>query len=115
MDSKDQFKHTILEYYKKNVSQEFPKELLDRVATKLADEFYKEYSEFRKQYPKSAKRYSTFHVKDLDHPYTYESIVEFLKTEMKSDYQKYAGELLSMNESELRKFEQSREDFYNMF
>ena len=115
MDSQEQFEKTIYEYYKGVVTNEFPEELLNGVVTKLAVEFHEQYSRFKKQYPKSAKRYSKFHVKDLDHPQTYESIIEFLKTKEKSNYKKYAGELLNLNESEVIQFEQSREDFHNMF
>lgn len=115
MDSQEQFKKTTYEHYKRVVTNEFPEELLNGVATKLAVEFYEQYSRLKKQHPKSAKRYSKFHVKDLDHPQTFESIIEFLKTNEKSDYKKYAVELLNLKESELISFEQSREDFYNMF
>ena len=115
MDSPEQFKKTIYEYYKKVVTEEFPEQLLNGVVDKLAREFYQQYSRFKKQYPKSKKRYSTFQLKDLDHPQTFESVIEFLKTNIDSNYKKYAGELLSMNEPEVTEFEKSREDFYNMF
>ncbi|MEQ9286736.1 MAG: hypothetical protein RIG77_07495 [Cyclobacteriaceae bacterium] len=115
MDSLRQFKDSIYEHYEKVVTDEFPEQLLLGVAAKLAGEFHKQYSRFKKQYPKSAKRYSTFQVKDLDHPQTFESIIEFLKINAKTDYKKYAGQLLNMNESNVISFEQSREDFYNMF
>lgn len=115
MDSLNQFKESIYEHYKKVVPDEFPEQLLNGVAAKLATEFHEQYSRFKKQYPKSARRYSTFQVKDLDHPQTFESIIEFLKINAKADYKKYAAELLNMNESEVINFEKSREDFYNMF
>ena len=115
MDSFNQFKESIYEHYNKVVTDEYPEQLLIGVAAKLAAEFHEQDSRFKKQYPKSAKRYSTFQVKDLDHPQTFESIIEYLKINAKVEYKKYAGEFLNMNESEVINFEKSREDFYNMF
>lgn len=115
MDSQEQFKKTIYRHYKKVVTKEFPEEILNGIIAKLTVEFYEQYSRFQKKYPKSAKRYSKFDVKDLDHPKAYESIIEFLLINVKSDYKKYAKELLNLSESEIKKFEKSRENFYNMF
>jgi hypothetical protein len=115
MDSPEQFKKTIYNYYKNVVTDEFPEQIIKGVVTKLTEDFYEQYSRFKREYPKSAKRYSTFHIKDLNHPKTFETIINFLKTNEKSDYKKYAGQLLNLKESEVIKFEQSREDFYNMF
>ena len=70
---------------------------------------------FRAQYPKSIKRYSTFQLKDLDHPQTFEMVINFFKEKLGSDYQKYSRLLLNMTETELKSFEKSRQDFYNMF
>jgi hypothetical protein len=115
MDSPEQFKKKIHNYYKNVVNDEFPENIMEGVVTKLTDEYYEQYSRFKKEHPKSAKRYSTFHVKDLNHPRTYESIIDYLKSNAKSDYKKYAGQLLNLKESEVVKFEQSQKDFYNMF
>jgi hypothetical protein len=115
MDSPEQFKKTIHNYYKNIVNDEFPENIMEGVVKKLTDKYYEQYSNFKKEHPPSAKRYSTFHVKDLNHPQTFELIIEYLKTNAKSDYKKYAGQLLILKESEIIKFEQSRKDFYNMF
>lgn len=115
MDSPEQFYQIIHSHYKNIVADEFPKPLLDGVTKKLALEFHEQYSRFKKQHPKSTKRYSSFQTKDLDHPQTLESIIEFLKTNVNTEYIIYAGELLKMNEAEIIEFEKNRKDFYNMF
>jgi hypothetical protein len=115
MDSREQFKATIYEHYKNVVSNEFPEQLLNEVVTKLTDVFYEQYSRFKKQYPKSSKRYSSFLVKDLDHPQAFECVIKSLKPNVKTDYKKYAGELMKMSETEVTNFEQRQKDFYSMF
>ena len=115
MDSSEQFYQSIYKYYANIVTDEFPEQYLKGVSKKLANEFHEQYSRFKKQFPKSEKRYSSFQIKDLDHPQTFESIIKYLKSDLTSGYKKHAGELLSMNESEITEFEQSRQEFYNMF
>ena len=115
MDSLEQFKRTIYEYYKKVVTEDFPEQLLNGVVAKLGGEFHEQYSIFKEQYPKSSKRYSTFQMKDLDHPQTFETVIEYLKHSAGSKYKKYAGQLLAMSETDVIEFEKNREDFHNMF
>ena len=92
-----------------------PVELLKEVCNSIADYYYAQYERFTIQYPKSIKRYSTFKVKDLEHPTSYEIIIKFFKQKFGSKYTDYTKILLGMNDDELKLFEKNREDFYNMF
>jgi hypothetical protein len=114
-DSKDQFYLVIRDYYKDITGDNIPDLLLGQVCRQLSDHFYDQYARFRKQHPKSVKRYSSFHLKDLDHPFTFELIVKFLKDKLGCDYKEFACLLLKMTEIELVDFERNRQDFYNMF
>ncbi|NEU06838.1 hypothetical protein GZH53_00800 [Flavihumibacter sp. R14] len=115
MDSKDQFHLVIRDYYKDITGDNIPHTLLDQLCQQLSEHFYDQYSRFRDQYPKSVKRYSGFQIKDLDHPFTFELIVKFLKDKLGRDYKEFACLLLNMTEIELADFEKNRRDFYNMF
>ncbi|WP_196894721.1 hypothetical protein [Aureivirga marina] len=110
-----QFLDIIEEEYSNLSQTQISKDLINAVSKRVADYYYNQYQTFKKQYPKSQKRYSTFQIKDLDHPYTYEIIIKVLKEKVGTDYEKYATIFLQMTLNELKKFEKSREEFYDMF
>ncbi len=70
MDSRQQFFDVINDYYSNIVDDKLPPDLLIELCNKITDYYYNQYTRFGKQYPKSIKRYSTFQLKDLDHPDT---------------------------------------------
>src|SRR5689334_20822304 len=111
MDSRDSFKQAILSHYNNLSAGKVPSILLDLLCDKIADYYYEQYSRFRKQYPKSIKRYSTFQLKDIDHPQTKKIVVDFFKNEFKTEYKNYSKLLLSMSDKELADFEQWWYDF----
>lgn len=111
MDSRVSFKETILGYYKNLAVDAVPLTLLDPLCNKIADYYYDQYFRFRKQYPKSIKRYSTFQLKDIDLPQTKKIVVDFFKSELKSEYKNYSKLLLRMTDKELADFEQWWYDF----
>ena len=111
MDSLDNFKQAIFSHYKNISPGEIPLTFLDSVCDKITDYYYDQYTRFRKQYPKSIKRYSTFQLKDIDHPQTKKIIVDYFKSELKTKYRDYSKLLLSMTDTELDNFEQWWYDF----
>lgn len=115
MDSKQDFLNTIKKEYFELTKGQVADELLNIVAEKVADYYYEQYLRFRKQYPKSIKRYSTFQINDLDHPDTFENVINTLKEKAGVDYEKYAILILNMTLAELKEFEKNREEFYKMF
>ena len=115
MDDRSQFFTTIFQYYTNIGKDTVSQELLIGLSNKVADYYFEQYNRFTKQYPKSAKRYASFQLKDLDHPQTFEMIVNFFKEKLKEDYRRNAMQILQMNDEALSQFEQSRADFYNMF
>ena len=115
MESKQEFFNVIYSYYSEVAEGKIPSELLKELCNRLTDYYYEQYMRFRKQYPKSIKRYSTFYIKDLDHLYTFELIIKYFKEETGDNYREYSRVLLKMTEEELIEFEKKREDFYNMF
>jgi hypothetical protein len=111
MDSYDSFQHAILGHYKNMSEDRVPSKLIDSLCDKITDYYYEQYSRFRKQYPKSIKRYSTFQVKDIDHPQTKKMVVDFFKKEIRDNYRDYCKILLDMTDNELDEFEQWWHDF----
>jgi hypothetical protein len=106
MDSRDKFKQAILGHYKSISVDKLPLTLLDDLCDKITDFYYDQYTRFREQYPKSIKRYSTFQLKDIDHPQTKKIVVDFLKNEIKTKYRDYSKLLLAMTDKELDELEQ---------
>ncbi|NAS29736.1 hypothetical protein GTQ40_02020 [Flavobacteriaceae bacterium R38] len=115
MDSKEQFLEIIRKKYLDLTQEQVPFDLVDEVSNNITDYYYDQYQRFIKQYPKSVKRYSSFQIKDLDHPITHETIIKILKEKVDTDYEKYAILFLNMTLEELKKFERNREEFYKMF
>lgn len=111
MDSRDNFKQTIFGHYKDIATDQIPLTLLDSVCDKVTDFYYEQYTRFRRQYPKSIKRYSTFQLKDIDHPQTKKLVVDFFKGELKTKYREYSKLLLGMTDKQLDDFEQWWYDF----
>jgi len=106
MDSQEKFKAVILDHYKNIAGDQIPMTLLDKLCDNVTEYYYEQYSRFRRQYPKSIKRYSTFQLKDIDHPQTKKIVVDFFKNELKTKYRDYSKLLLNMTDTELDNFEQ---------
>ncbi len=111
MDSRDNFKQAIFSHYENISAGQIPLTILNSVCDKITDHYYEQYTRFSKQYPKSIKRYSTFQLKDIDHPQTKKILVDFFKNELKTKYRDYSKLLLNMTDTELDKFEQWWYDF----
>ena len=115
MDSIKEFHETIFRHYLPIVKDKMTIELLKEVCSSIADYYFEQYSRFTIQYPKSRKRYSTFKVIDLEHPWTYEIIIKFFKEKFGDKYSDHAKALLQITDTELKNFEKSREEFHKMF
>ncbi len=115
MDTKADFFKTIWTHYNEISQAIVPTELLDKLSDQITDHFYEQYTRFGNQYPKSKKRYSTFLIKDLEHPTTYEIVINFFKEAFGSNYSVYSKVILKMSDLELITFEKNREEFYKMF
>jgi hypothetical protein len=111
IDSRDNFKQIIFSHYKNISTDQIPLTLLNSLCDKITDYYYDQYTRFREQYPKSIKRYSTFQLKDIDHPQTKKIIVDFFKNELGTKYRDYSKLLLGMTDKELENFEQWWYDF----
>lgn len=115
MDSKQKFLEIIRKEYFALTLGKVEEDLIDAVSTGVTDYYYEQYQRFRKQYPKSIKRYSSFDLKDLDHPHTHELIINIVKDKLGAEYEKSATCFLDMTLDELKGFEKNREEFYKMF
>ncbi len=111
MDTRVNFKQVIFNHYKNISADVIPVALLNSLSDKITDYYYDQYTRFRKQYPKSIKRYSSFQLKDIDHPQTNKIVVDFFKSELKTKYRDYSKLLLNMTDTELDNFEQWWYDF----
>ena len=113
MDSKLSFFDTINRYYTALSFEKIPPNLLTELSNIITDYYYEQYLRFGKQYPKSIKRYSTFQLKDLEHPETFELIINFFKAKVGVKYPEYATILLQMDLDKLKYFEQQRQLYHN--
>lgn len=111
MDSQENFKQAILQYYQNLAGDQVPFILVDKLSDKVTQYYYEQYLRFSKQYPKSIKRYSTFQLKDLDHPSTKKIVIEYFKNALNTEYKKYSGLLLKMTKEEIDAIEQWWIDF----
>jgi hypothetical protein len=114
MDTKQQFLDLIQHEYFEIAGNKMPNDLLKVICETVTDYFYDQYQRFSNQYPKSIKRYSSFQIKDLDHPWVFELIIETLKKEVGSEYENYAMLMLKMSQNELKDFERRMTDYHNM-
>ena len=115
MNSKEEFFNTILKHYTEISQNAVPEELLKGVSNRITDYYYEQYERFGRQYPKSIKKYSSFQIKDLDHPYTFEIIIKYFKEKLGTNSGELINVLLKMNDSQLNNFIKNREEFRKMF
>ena len=115
MDTKQTFFNTIHEYYIDMSDNKVPSELVKELSEVVTDYYYEQYNRFARQYPKSAKRYSSFDLKELDHPTTFEMVIKYFKNKLGDNYRAPSRQILKMNDEQLVRFEKNREDFHNMW
>ncbi|CAM1362581.1 conserved hypothetical protein [Tenacibaculum litopenaei] len=115
MDSKEVFYKVILDYYVGKTKANNVQNYLNELAEYLSLYFFKQYKEYRRLYPKSKKRYSTFNTKDLENPLTHDLIINFFKERFNENYRNYSSKILGINNDEFLKYEKNRNDFYDMW
>jgi hypothetical protein len=113
MDSKESFFETIFNYYSRMSNGKIPNDILIDISKLICNYFFEQYSTFRIQYPKSVKRYSSFLIKDLNHPQPFEIIINYLKNKFGINYNFYSTILLDLTQSELKDFEKNRKEYHN--
>ncbi|WP_459209927.1 hypothetical protein [Aquimarina rhabdastrellae] len=115
MDSQHQFFKIIYTTYTSIAGSKIPDTIIRTVAAQVAHYYHNQYYRFRKSHPKSKARYSSFDINDLKHPITYEIIITLLKKHTGKEYLNYASILLELSIPALKKFEDDRMAFYDMF
>jgi hypothetical protein len=114
LESRKVFFSKIENYYKDLSNGEIPINLLEKMIVNVTYDKYQFYKECWRKYPKSKKRYSSFQIKDLEHPYIYFYIINFFE-DKKVSYnlsKKYCKILFKMNEIEFKRIEKDKE-FYD--
>lgn len=115
IESQQDFFEKIYTYYFDLCGCKVEPKYIEIVSKKLSDSFFDQYATFRKSYPKSYKRYSSFDLKDLDNPLTHDLIVKILKEMRLDDYQKIGACFLNKSLDEFSSYEANRKRFKNMF
>lgn len=115
MNSKEDFFKVIQNYFESVVGNEISADLIYGLSQKVTDYYFDQYKRFYDQYPKSRKRYSSFQLKDIEHPDTYEIAIKYFKEITPANYLKYVGLIFQKSESEISEIEKRRDDFYKMF
>ncbi len=113
MDTNQDFYKIIYQYYSQRIGEIIPAELMKGFSEKITKYYTEQYSRFRVQYPKSAKRYSTFKIEDLDHPEVKEIIINYFKEKIGDGYSDYSVIVLNFSLEDLKEFEKNREEYYN--
>lgn len=105
IDSKRNFQKAIEDYFKRIAENRIPSKLLSEIINIVTDQIYSDYERFWNQYPKSRKRYSKLRLDDLEHPYIYYLITDYLKLEDKLNYRESSKVLFKMNDEEFDNYE----------
>lgn len=113
LDSKKVFFKNIKAYYSEKNKQIYSEELIEELSGVLADYFFKQYSDFRIEYPKSLRRYSKLKLTDLENPFTHDKIIAFVKEKYPKDYIGFCSQMFGMTKGEFLKYESNREKFNN--
>ena len=100
IEPKKDFYSKIREYFVGLSDNEIPTEVLNEIILKVTEQIYSDYKRFWKQYPKSRKRYSTLKMDDIEHPYVYFTITDFLNEKGISKSREYSKILFKMNDEE---------------
>ena len=105
LESKSKFYCKIEDYYFNISKEEVPREILEKIIVKVVNDKYKFYQECWKKYPKSRKRYSIFKIEDLEHPYIYFLILNYLEGQdiNSKELKEYSKILFKMNNEEVDK------------
>lgn len=113
MDTKEEFHKVIYDYYVDIAANRILPEYLTELSDLVTEYYYKQYQRFGIQYPKSVKRYSTFKIADLKHPFTYEKVINFFKQKTPAGYAELSKILLQKNDLELQEFEKMMNHYHN--
>jgi hypothetical protein len=105
LEPKKIFQFKIEKYYSELAGNKIPNYLLSELIEKITEIQHENYKRFWNQYPKSRKHYSVLKIEDLEHPFTYNAITNFLKLKDLENYRKYTMTLLKMTEKEFDDFE----------
>jgi hypothetical protein len=109
------FHDKIQKYYSELAGDEIPLDLLNELVDKITDSQYKSYHRFWNQHPKSRKRYSVLKIADLEHPYTWYEMTDFLKLKDPLNYRKFSKILLKKDDSEFSAYELRKHQFESMW
>lgn len=113
LDSKKVFFQNIKGYYSEKNKNVYSEELIDELSDVLAYYFFKQYNDFRIEYPKSIKRYSKLKLNDLENPFTHDKIITFAKEKYFKNYIGFCSQMFGMTKEEFLKYEKNREKFNN--
>lgn len=100
------FRNKIEAYYTNLGTDVIPNSVLQELIDTIAQKHYANYKRYWKKYPKSRKRYSEFNNNDLEHPFTYEHILNYFKKQSFSNYKVNTTLLTQKNKNELTLFEE---------
>jgi Lhr-like helicase len=114
LEPKKQFFSKIENYYLDLAQNNIPKELIVELSRQLTERLYEFYKDYRKNIPKSRKRYSELRIEDLDLPFVHDMIMDFFKQRPNTSYVKFSSQLLNMTEREFLEYERKKNQFESM-
>ena len=104
LDSREVFFKKIKSFYSKKNQKLHQKKMIEELSVFLADYFFKQYSDFRVEYPKSIKRYSSLKLSDLDNPFTHDKIISFIREKFIRDYVSFCSLIFEMTENDFLEY-----------
>ena len=114
IETKEALFKRINDYYSERNKAVFPADWIQELSNYLADYFFKQYADFKKNYPKSMKRYEALKMSDLENPVTHDIIMAFVYKEYPNDYIQFCAQIFGMTKEAFLKYEASREAFHKM-
>jgi hypothetical protein len=106
---------TVQAKYGKALSKNIVQEDINEISLRIVLYYFYLYNSWRSLYEKERNRSLIFLEKDFEHPYTYDSVIQFFKLRYPNDYAVKCAALLELKVEALLKFETERRDFYDAF
>lgn len=106
---------TVKEFYQKRANGRIKIEDLNKVCLKIVFRFFYMHNMWRSEGKKLKNKRLEFLKEDLEHPYSFDDIIEVFKGKYPQNYPDKCKVLMNMTTDNFKKYEKSRQDFFNMW
>ncbi|MBT1706198.1 hypothetical protein [Chryseosolibacter indicus] len=105
----------VKEFYQKRAGGTIKIEDLNRACLKIVFRFFYMHNMWRSEGKRLKNKKLEFLKEDLEHPYSFDDIIEVFKGKYPQDYSDKCEVLMNMTTDNFKKYEKNRQDFFNMW